>query len=458
MDSKLPITQAFYTLGIEKAREVFENDFMFGRPEVQEITDRLVELMTQRGIYKLEDQEKVLSKAYKDLIVFFLTKNPLFGSDEAGTFDEKRQYYLYQFPQEFLRVKAEHPEINNLDAISRMTVRDNQIILRRQGQMTTTARDMLMDSFQSLLSIDYNENPELAKIAHKLATDLFMYTYYLNGFEFSYMSYGNLFGTQFLRTFPEYIQGLRNMQTLPITEIDIDRFITQFTLKNNKMGLLENIPYKIGVTSTKEETAQNGYFNSGRSLDGYGDDVSNIPQFVTVGEGEVYQYSQEISERNGSLYFIPLRQATALHYNAEQSMEEMMNVVYDEQMIRENSKIGSKNRSAGSIMREIAGINNNELAKDPTDQNSHSSADGHPSSDDLASMDAAEKKSDEELKKEVQDMMSGLESVGKEPGGSVEALNLSPMPQPKETDDIQKKIDETQNTGQIDEQFCGTPL
>jgi hypothetical protein len=316
MDSKLPITQAFYTLGIEKAREVFGNDFMYGRPEVQEITDRLVELMHQRGIYRLEDQEKVLSKAYKDLIIFFLTKAPIFGSDESGSFDEKRQYYLYKFPQEFLRVKAKHPEINGLDAISRMTVSNGQIILRRQGQMTTPARDMLMDSFQSLLSIDYESNPELAKVAYKLATDLFMYTYYLNGFEFSYMSYGNLFGTQFLRTFPEYIQALRNMQTLPITEVDMDRFLTQFTLKNNRMGLLENIPYESGKTSTKEETAQNGYFNSGRNLDWYGEDASNIPQFITVGDGEVYQYSQELSERNGSLYFIPLRQASSLHYNA----------------------------------------------------------------------------------------------------------------------------------------------
>ena len=119
-----------------------------------------------------------------------------------------------------------------------MTVRDGQIILRRQGQMTTAARDMLMDSFQSLLSIDHNDSPELAKVAYKLATDLFMYTYYLNGFEFSYMSYGNLFGTQFLRTFPEYIQGLRNMQTMPITEIDIDRFITQFTLKNKLFSVI----------------------------------------------------------------------------------------------------------------------------------------------------------------------------------------------------------------------------
>jgi hypothetical protein len=315
---------------------------------------------------------------------------------------------------------------------------------------------MLMDSFQSLLSIDYESNPKLAKVAYKLATDLFMYTYYLNGFEFSYMSYGNLFGTQFLRTFPEYIQALRNMQTLPITEVDMDRFLTQFTLKNNRMGLLENIPYESGKTSTKEETAQNGYFNSGRNLDWYGEDASNIPQFITVGDGEVYQYSQELSERNGSLYFIPLRQSSSLHYNAEQTIEDMMNVVYDTQMIKENSKIGSKKKSSGAIMRELADTNNQEKAVDMTDQNAYSVADNHPSDAQLESMAAAEPKSDEELQAEAEKLTD--EGYADRVAPEVEERPLSDLPQPSETNDIQKKIDETQSTGQIDDPFCGVPI
>ena len=445
MDSKLPITQAFYTLGIEKARDVFKQDFMFGRPEVQEITDRLVTLMHQRGIHKLEDQEKVLSKAYKDLIIFFLTKAPIFGSDEDGSYDEKRQYYLYRFPQEFLKIKGEHPEINQLEALSRMTVRNGKIVLRRQGQMSSAARDVMMDSFQALLSSD-------SEVAHKLATDLFMYTYYLNGFEFSYMSFGNLFGTQFLRAFPEYIQALRNMQTLPITDIDIDRFITQFTLKNNKMGLLENIPYKVGVTSTKEEAAQNGYFDSGRSLDWYGDSADDIPMFITVGEGEVYQYSQELSDRNGSLVFIPLRQSTSLHYNAEQTIEQMMEVVYDERQIRDNRQLGSKKKSADATMRELVDANNQEKAITLADQNAYSVADNHPSDAQLASMDAVEPKSDEELQAETERLS---DEIGDRiaPEGD-EEQRLSQRPQPKEEDETQKKIDEAQSTGQIDDPFC----
>ena len=403
---------------------------------------------TAYRMLKKDDDKEILSKAYKDLIVFFLTKAPIFGSDESGSYDEKRQYYLYRFPQEFLKIKGENPELNQLEALSRMTVRDGQIILRRQGQMTTPARDMMMDSFQALLSSD-------SEVAHKLATDLFMYTYYLNGFEFSYMSYGNLFGTQFLRAFPEYIQALRNMQTLPITDIDMDRFITQFTLKNNKMGLLENIPYKVGETSTKEETAQNGYFDSGRNLDWYGENGSNVPLFITVGDGEVYQYSHELSERNGSLIFIPLRQSTSLHYNAEQTTEQMMEVVYDEKQIRENNQIGSKKKSANATMRELVDVNNQEKSVTLANQNDYSVADNHPSDAQLADVGGVqEQKSDEELQEEAENLTESLE--GKTVGTSEEA-EVYQKPQPKEGDDIQKKINEAQDTGQIDDPFCAIP-
>jgi hypothetical protein len=246
------------------------------------------------------------------------------------------------------------------------------------------------------------------------------------------------------------------MQTLPITEVDMDRFLTQFTLKNNRMGLLENIPYESGKTSTKEETAQNGYFNSGRNLDWYGEDASNIPLFITVGDGEVFYYSQEISERNGSLYFVPLRQASSLHYNAEQTIEDMMNVVYDTQMIKENSKTSSKRKSAGAIMRELADTNNQEKAVDMTDQNAYSVADNHPSDAQLESMAAAEPKSDEELQAEAEKLTD--EGYADRIAPEVEERPLSDLPQPSETDDIQKKIDETQSTGQIDDPFCGVPI
>lgn len=374
--SALPITQAFYTLGIEKAREIFKNDFIFGRKEVQDFIDRLTELLDSRYIFDQEQRESIIDIACRDFIVFLLSKTQIFDGDGQSTFDEKRQYYLYQFPEKFMQFKASHPWVNDNEALSRMTVQNSKggnsiLVLKRQGQQTTTMRDILINSFTSLL---YNEDPD----AHELATDLFMYTYYLNGFEFSYMSYGNLMGTHFLRAFPEYIQALRKMQTDPLTEVDMDRFWQQFMLKRNNLGLLETIKYGDRhsgrkAMNHKSETKQHGYFDSGRPLDFYDNDPNGIPQFIKVDGKDVYVYSEELSERNGSLCFIPLKQSQdSLHYNANQSMQEMLDVVYDNRLIRKNNMLGTQRRSASSIMRDYVHSNSTEKEIDGTDQNSYS--------------------------------------------------------------------------------------
>lgn len=366
-ESKLPITQAFYTLGIEKARDMFRHNFMFGRPEIQELTDMICALMDSRGIWGKEDRERILSQAYKDFITFELSGSPIFGSDEDGTFDEKRQYYLYKYPEEFLLEKAKHPELNGFECISRMTVKNGMIILNRQGQLTTEERDKIIDSFEALIRSD---NPA----AHKMATSLFIYTYYLNGFDFHFMSFGNLLGTDFLLFFPSYIKTLREMQTKPITEIDIERFFIQLQLKRNDEGLLEDIPYS-DKTSSREQTLQEGYFNSGRNLEWYGESLDSVPRFITVDKKEIYQFSEEMSLKNGSLYFIPLRQVTSLHYNKEQSIEEMHAAVYDEDLIRKNRMLGSKKISADAYQREQIAYNNMERLIEMADHNSYSSLD-----------------------------------------------------------------------------------
>lgn len=367
--SVLPITQAFYTLGIEKAREVFKNDFIFGRKEVQDFTDRLCEMMDRRYIPN-EQREKIMETAYKDFIVFLLSKTQLFDGDGEYTFDEKRQYYLYSFPEKFLKFKADHPWVKDNEALSRLTVTRGMLTLKRQGQQTTTMRDILMDSFQALL---YQDDPD----AHQLAADLFMYTYYLNGFEFTYMSYGNLMGTQFLRAFPEYIQALRNMQTDLISEVDIDRFLQQFILKRNDNGLMETINYGDRNSGRKylnhkSETLQQGYFDSGRDMDFYGEDPNNIPQFIKVDGKDVYVYSPELSERAGTLCFTPLKQSKdALHYNANQSISEMLDVVYDNKQIHKNKSLGTQWRSSSSAVRDYVHSRAQEKQFDAVDQNSY---------------------------------------------------------------------------------------
>lgn len=471
--SVLPITQAFYTLGIEKAREVFKNDFIFGRKEVQDFTDRLVDLMEQRYIFDKETREKILDLAYRDFIVFLLSKTQIFDGDGQSTFDEKRQYYLYSFPEKFLKFKAEHPWVNDNEALSRLTVDKlgnlSQLVLKRQGQQTTTMRDILMDSFQALL---YSEDPD----AHELATDLFMYTYYLNGFEFSYMSYGNLMGTQFLRAFPEYIQALRNMQDAPITEVDLDRFMQQFILKRNALGLIETINYGDHHSGRKKlshqsETLQQGYFDSGRDLDFYGEDPNDIPQFIKLDGRDVYVYSPELSERVGTLCFTPLKQSQdALHYNANQSIPEMLAVVYDNKQIRKNNTLGTQRRSASSVIRDYVHSKATERQVDGTDQNAYSTDNDKRNtavklngSRDVADTDANKPAipSVDVEEKETRDYQTMAEEMEEKYGNLIateeeEEARARKIPNKTPKDDsLEEKINEGKNV--VDDKYCPVP-
>ena len=57
--------------------------------------------------------ENMLNTFYNELIEFGLTKTKLFGDDGTHTYDEKRDYYLYEYPKEFSKVAANNPDIFN---------------------------------------------------------------------------------------------------------------------------------------------------------------------------------------------------------------------------------------------------------------------------------------------------------------------------------------------------------
>ena len=346
MHSELPITQAFYTLGIEKIRKEIAPQFAFGRKEMQTLTDRLWKFMQSRYIFRSEDRRKIISQMYRDWVVYNLSRTSLFGDDGNMTFDQKRQYYLYEYPKKLLELKATVPALNDIDAIRRLSVRDGQIIMNRQGKTTTTLRDFIMDSFDALQQTD---DPEVQQVAK----DLFMYTYYLNGFEFSYMSFGNMMGTEFQRAFPEYIQALRDMNTNPITEADLDNFFEQFVVKRGNMGLVPTITYK--TSALRSEALQRGIHNTGRKIEEYGS-IDEVPEFVFAAgmagsrvSNTLLRFSPELTDLYESVVYVPLRTNTSLHFNAGQTLDEMMDVVYDQELIDANRKVGSKKRNSNSV-------------------------------------------------------------------------------------------------------------
>lgn len=346
MGSELPITQAFYTLGIEKIRTELAPQFAFGRPEMQGLVDKLWKLMEAMGIRYAENRREIIKQMFRDWVNFQLSKTEMFGSDGNMTFDQKRQYYLYDYPAKFIKLKETMPELNEIDAIRRMSVKDGMIRMDRQGKTTITLRDFITDSFDEL---QQSKNPEVQQVAK----DLFMYTYYLNGFEFSYMSFGNMFGTEFQRAFPEYIKALQDMNTEAISDTELDRFFEQFIVKRGNMGLVPTITYL--SKAAKSEGLQQGFHNTGKPLSDY-DSIDSIPEFVfnqTVAgnkiKQELLQFSPELSQLYGTVIYVPLRTNTTLHYNAKQTLDEMMDVVYDEEKVRSNGRLGTKRRNQSAV-------------------------------------------------------------------------------------------------------------
>ena len=349
MESPMPITQAFYTLGIEKVREEVAPQLVAGRKEIQALTDRLYDYMDKMFIRSQENRMQIASQMYKDWVTYRLSDTSLFGSDDSMTYDQKRQYYLYAYPAKFLQLKAQLPELQQIDAIRRMEVVKkgsmSMIIMNREGDTSITMRDFLSDSFDQLIGSD---NPELVKIAK----DLFRYTYYLNGLDFSYMSFGNMMGTEFQRKFGEYIDALNRLNIEPITDDDLDNFFTQFIVKRGGMGLMPEITYR--DSKLRGEALQKGFHNTGYNYEWFGGE-ENVPEFVSnvsvvngESSSEILRFSKALSDLYGTVVYEPIRMNTSLHYNANQTMDEMADIVYDQDLINANRKIGAKRKNRRS--------------------------------------------------------------------------------------------------------------
>jgi hypothetical protein len=405
MDTKLPITQAFYTYGIEKIKYELKDMFMFARPEIQKLVDRLWKYMNGMGLSQNRKQ-KIVSVMLRDYIVYSLSKTGFFGTNSDGTFDEKRQYYLYKFPSEFMKMKSSVPELNNYECIRRMgvTLGSNNmpiIILQRQGDMSILTRDNIVDSFEMMLLSD-NE------AVRNVAVSLMVYTYYLNGFEFSYMSFGNLMGTNFLRSFPYYIEALQNMQTEPITDEDSDRFFNQFLIKRNGYRLLPEVTL---TTEQKASTLQDEFYNSGEDISKI-DDIGTEPYIIITNQRKkkkfrtVYVLNRTISEFQGTICYSPMNLNTDLHYNAAQSIEEMASVVYDVKK-EDNSKFSKYKSNLNDMKKKIVNNSVTEFPIDRVDQNAY--VEGEPSAPNVDISSSALE--DDNTEKRVNDIQVGATAL-----------------------------------------------
>ena len=198
LDAELPMLQAFYSLGIDLGYKSISNMFV----ESTKFIDTIISGIQDNSKFPLND--KTIDTIYNAVTNFALSNTELFGDDPNMSLLEKKEYYLYKFPEKFRQIVKDNPDIAELPFIQKLTASDEGITMRNSARNTPYLREVLMNSADSLL---YMNNP----VAQELALDLFRYAYYSNNFSFSHNSFSQYFSSLFKTAFPEYVETLRDL-------------------------------------------------------------------------------------------------------------------------------------------------------------------------------------------------------------------------------------------------------
>lgn len=219
LSAKMPMLQAFYSLGIDLAYKLVGQHYTYTQPAVDKIVRQLYN-NTERG----QVYDTVLKKFYNEIMEWALTKTDLFG---GKNFETKRNYYLYEYPKVFNEVVRSNPALRKIGILKKITVSKGDLVYERSGRLSVLTRETLMRDFDSLL---YSDSAD----AQQLAVDLFMYCFYKAGLKFGATGFGSFFSTNFLTSFPEYINALRTMKFMAADENSryFDGFLEQFYINH----------------------------------------------------------------------------------------------------------------------------------------------------------------------------------------------------------------------------------
>lgn len=218
INSPTPILQAMFTYGIEGTEDMF-------KPYVPYYTDNY-----NKAIAMLKDvtkfgrlDEKTRNSIYNDILTYYMSQYSQFGADDTRTAQEKRDYFINQFPQEFAKFKEAHPELSKLSFINRLKVIGRtkykpvpSIVFTNVGKITPMQKEQYIRDWTTLLYMN-EETSQMAK-------DLFTYNYF-KGFGFSPSGFGHLTSTQVKLNSRDYIRSLREVMTNPI---DVNNFWRQY--------------------------------------------------------------------------------------------------------------------------------------------------------------------------------------------------------------------------------------
>lgn len=316
MRHNTPMLQAFFSLGIDLVMPTVKDYFIHGVPYMQELVQ---ELQSNKG-WIMEDKQ--LNVFFSEAITFALSGTTLFGDNPitGETYEGKREYYLNKFPGKCIAQINSSPELKNIDILRKLTIDDyGNLVLERSGRLTPITRESLTRDLDELL-LDPNN-----KEAQDLAIELFMYSYYRNGFYFGPNSFGNFFSTQFIQCFPEVIDTLRSVQIKLKKGSFWDRYLPQF---------YGNHPDYLPRTSTKnqEVTSMNGSYLVNANVS-YNSETKQYYPYMVI-DGHVCKLVGDTQERAiyvqsyDSIYDADMfGRNVKVRYNSNATVEEISDLV-----------------------------------------------------------------------------------------------------------------------------------
>lgn len=236
MNAPVPRLQAAYTLGIKSALSLCGDLF----PGLSNSTIKGVQFLraqTQKRLTRDADAP-IIRRFVAELTMALLSQNSIFSTNEDETLMDKRNYYIHDFPMKFKTFKEKknadgtlaYPEVVNLNIIQRITNLDGKgLRFKNVGKISDRSRKHFVEELESLL---WSDKPEVVE----LAMDLFMYSYYDNGFQFGHNNFGVFFTTTYLKNMPRFIESLKSGNAkLWNNEFNMMNFVHQFILNHPEL-------------------------------------------------------------------------------------------------------------------------------------------------------------------------------------------------------------------------------
>lgn len=313
LSSPLPYLQAFYTLGVQETERMLGRYFPQFSESFKEVLDGKYDIegnlqfeglrqMTKTGKLNV----KTINSIYNDLFAYIMSKTEFFGSGmnrngKVVSSSEKRRDFINSFPAYFKKLVNDNEDIAELEFIKRLkVVRNNDknpvdiIVFKNVGQLSPILRERYMRDWASLL---YMENPK----GHELALNLFLYSYYRNGFAFGPSTFIHLAPTAVRDAIPGYISTLRSLLT---SEDDYRQFIEQYVYNHlDNRSLVPEIPN----TSTTKFVDEQGKIKEEVSItiddsSTYGDKEALRNEVRDADGKPVYEFSNFIARRVKNKY------------------------------------------------------------------------------------------------------------------------------------------------------------